>query len=174
MLRRNIIKLHNIALTLRCNPNLISLGQLYESKIIYHDNPIIMTLIRNGKVIIKAKRKRNLFKLNLIDPQKTITVINPFNNIKNHAIVIIKWKRPIYLISQSKRIQLWHQWLIYTSNTHLLRAAKLVDGIKLDDDKKYNLAEIFIDSNSFDISDDKEIHIQSKVETTLSNRNRYF
>lgn len=38
------IKLHNITLAPECDSNLISLGQLCEARIIYHDNPSVITL----------------------------------------------------------------------------------------------------------------------------------
>lgn len=41
----NNIKLYNITLSLGCDLNFISLGQLWEVGITYHDNPTIITLI---------------------------------------------------------------------------------------------------------------------------------
>ena len=46
-----LIKLHNVALALTCNSNLILLGQLRESGITYHDSPTAMTLMRKSEVI---------------------------------------------------------------------------------------------------------------------------
>lgn len=60
-----IIKLHNIALAPNCNINLISLGQFWESKITYHNKLMAMILMQKRKVIAYAKKKQNLFILNL-------------------------------------------------------------------------------------------------------------
>ncbi len=59
------IELHNVTLAPGYDLNLISLGQLRESGITYHNNPTTMTLIRHGKVIAHAKQSRNLFTLDL-------------------------------------------------------------------------------------------------------------
>ena len=57
----NNIELKNVALAPGCNSNLISLGQLRETGITYHDNPTAMTLMQQGRIIAHAKRTRNLF-----------------------------------------------------------------------------------------------------------------
>ena len=49
------IKLLDTALVPKCDSNLISLGQLRETGITFHDNPSHMTLIRHGVVIAQAK-----------------------------------------------------------------------------------------------------------------------
>lgn len=71
------IELHNIVLALGCNFNLILMGQICKSGILYHNNPTIMILMRNRKIIIEAKRERKLFMLNLIHSGKTMVIINP-------------------------------------------------------------------------------------------------
>lgn len=63
-----IVKFHNVALALNCDSNLILLGQLQENRITYHDNPMSMILIKNGKVVTKAKREQNLFILDFTTP----------------------------------------------------------------------------------------------------------
>lgn len=66
MLRANLIvaliisvfgfhELLDIALVPECDSNLISLGQLRETGITFHDNPSHMTLMRHGVVIVQAK-----------------------------------------------------------------------------------------------------------------------
>ena len=159
----NTIELHNVALIPGCNFNLISLGQLHESGITYHDNPMTMTLMRNGKVIAEAKREQNLFTLNLADPGKAMAVISPSDNIKHRAMAMTGRGHPTHLVSQSKRVQLWHRRLAHASNTRILRATKLVDGIKLDDDKEYDPAEILIDSDDSDTFDDEETRTQAEA-----------
>ena len=68
--------------------------------------------------------------------------------------------QPTHLVSQNKRIRLYHCWLAYISNTRVVKASKLVDGIDLDNNnKEYNPAEVFIDldnSNISELSDSNE------------------
>lgn len=87
------VELHNVALASNCDLNLISLGQLQESEITYHDNPMSMTLIRNGKVIVKAKRERNHFTLDFAVLNQAISA----------RLMVIRGKgRPIHLVSKNK------------------------------------------------------------------------
>ncbi len=59
-----------------------------------------------------------------------------------------------HLVSQNKRIRLWYRQLAHVNNARIVRASKLVDGISLDqDDREYNPAEVFIDSDDSDASD---------------------
>lgn len=92
MPRNNKIKLYNIALALECDFNLISFGQFYKNGIIYYNNLIAMTLIRNRKIIPKAKREQNFFILNLVYPKKAMEIISP----QSKAIILIK-QQPKYL-----------------------------------------------------------------------------
>lgn len=140
------IKLHNIALTPGYDSNLISLGYLHESKIIYHNNPAVMILMRNGKVIARAKRDQNLFTLNLAQPGKAMTVINK----KSKAMAITRWRQPTHLVSQNKCIRLWHYQLAHVSNARVVKASRLVDGINFDIGKEYNPTEVLVDSNDSD------------------------
>ncbi len=77
--------------------------------------------------------------------------------------------RPTHLVSQNKRIRLWHRRLVHISNARVVRVSKLVDGISLDqDDKEYNPAKVFIDSDDSDASDcsnQEESPIQLLVES---------
>ena len=50
------------------NLNLISLGQLQNSDIRFHDNPTTMTLTRGGNIIIYIKKSHNLFVLDIAMP----------------------------------------------------------------------------------------------------------
>lgn len=56
LINGNKIKVQNVALVLGCDSNLIFLGQLQKTGIIFYNDLTAMTLIRNGKVIIQAKR----------------------------------------------------------------------------------------------------------------------
>ena len=79
-------------------------------------------------------------------------------------MAITRRGRPTHLVSQNKHIRLWHRQLAYVSNARIVRVSKLVDGISLDqDDREYNLAEVFVDSddsNASDYSDQEESPIQ--------------
>lgn len=55
------MELHNVAFAPECDINLISLGQLQESKITYHDHPKMMILIKKRRAIAYAKKSQNLF-----------------------------------------------------------------------------------------------------------------
>ena len=70
------IELHNVALAPECDSNLISLSQLRESGITYHDNPSAMTLMRDDKTIAHAKRSHNLFTLDLAMPGQIMSAIS--------------------------------------------------------------------------------------------------
>lgn len=50
------IELQNVALAPKCDSNLIFLGQLWETKITFHDNPTAITSMKNRKIIAKTKR----------------------------------------------------------------------------------------------------------------------
>ena len=71
-----IIELHNVALAPGCDLNLISLGQLRESGITYHDDPSSMILMRGNKTIARAKRSHNLFTLDLAMPGQIMSAIS--------------------------------------------------------------------------------------------------
>ncbi len=62
--------------------------------------------------------------------------------------------RPTHLVSQNKRIRLWHRRLAHVNNARVVRAFKLVDGVDLGpDNKEYDPAEVFIDSDNSDNSE---------------------
>lgn len=138
----NNIKLHNVALISRCNSNLISLGQFCKSRIIYHDNLKAMILIRNKEVIAQAKKDWNLFIFDFAQPGKAITIV------RKKIMAIIGRGQPTHLVSQKKHIWLWHCQLVHVNNAYVVRISKLVDGIDLNMDKKYDLAEVLVDSNN--------------------------
>lgn len=72
-------------------------------------------------------------------------------------------------MSQYKQIYLWHQCLVYVKNTCIMRAAKLIDGINLNIEKKeYNPAKVIIGSNNSDMSNsniDHNSHINNLLNT---------
>ena len=147
------IELQNVALAPGCDSNLIFLGQLRETGITFYDNLTVMTLMRNGKIIAQAKRDQNLFTLEFAQLGKAIATIKTVS-ILPKAMAIQRRGQPTHHVSQNKRIRLWYRQLGNISNGRVVRASKLVDGIQLghDDDKKYDLAEVFIDSDDSDAS----------------------
>lgn len=113
--------------------------------------------MRNRKVIAKAKRNQNLFTLELVYPRRAIAMTMQPKIIttagRAQAIAIIGQRQSTHLVSQNKRICLGHRRLTYVSNTCIVKAAKLIDGINLEqEDKEYNLVEVFVDSDNFDKS----------------------
>lgn len=76
--------------------------------------------------------------------------------------------RSTYLVSQSKRIWLWYRRLVYVSNTRVLRTAKLVKGIKLDDNKEYDPAKILVDLDDFNVYDNKKTRKQAKARAIIT------
>ena len=152
------IELQNVTLALGCDSNLISLGQLRESGITYHNDPDSMTLMKNGSIIARAKRNHNLFTLDLAMPGQIMSAIS-------RAMAITGRGRPTHLVSLNKHIRLWHWRLAYASNARVVRASKLVDGIDLGPEKKYNLAKVLIDSKE---SDANKIGDQPQSMTNLT------
>lgn len=51
----------NIAYTLKCNSNLILLGQFQESDILYHDHPNSIILKQKRGILEAADKYKNLF-----------------------------------------------------------------------------------------------------------------
>lgn len=101
--------------------------------------------MKNGEVIARAKRDQNLFIFDLAQPRRAMTIVK--NRPK--AMAITGKGRTTYLVSQNKRIQLWHRQLEHIRKARVVRASKLVDGIDLDmKNKEYNLAEVLFDSDN--------------------------
>lgn len=159
----NTIELQNVALAPDYDLNLISLGQLWESGITYHNNPSIMTLMRNGEIIALARREKNLFVLDLAHSGRAMAIIS------QKAIATTGRGWPIHLVSQNKWIRLCHWCLVYVSNARVVRAAKLIDGINFNiEDKGYDPVEVTIDSDDSDMSDpdaDSDPHINGLPNT---------
>ena len=162
------IELHNVALAPGCDLNLISLGQLRESRITYHDNPAVITLMKDGKVIAHARKNQNLFTLKLAQPGRAMATIKTVS-IQLKTMAITGGGRPTHLVSQNKRIHLWHRRLAHISNACIVRAFKLVDGINLDNNsKEYNLAEVLIDSDNSDMSELSDSDKKSLIQHLLT------
>lgn len=153
----NKIDLQNVVLASRYDSNLISLNQLRETGITFHNNPTAMTLMTHRKVIAQAKRDQNLFTLELAHHGRAMAVtIQPkvmAITRQAHEIAITGQEWPTHLVSQNKRIRLWYRRLVHASNAWVVRASKLFDGINLRLEKEYNLAEVFVDSEELDADD---------------------
>lgn len=138
------IKLLDTALVPECNSNLISLGQLRETGIRFHDNPSHMMLIRHGVVIAQAKRHRNFFILDRAIPEIVMKV-------RNLAMATGRG-RPTHLVSKNKKVRIWHRRLGHASNARVINAFKLVDGIDIKANE-YDPTKVFIDSDTEDDDD---------------------
>ena len=112
------LTLCNVAYALECDSNLISLGQLQETGILYHDHPKCIVLKQEGSIIGSATRRKNLFVLNTQLPL-------------GKAILVKERGRPTYLLSKNPQIRLWHQQLGQASNARVIETSKLVNGIDI-------------------------------------------
>ncbi len=146
-LKTGRIDLQNVALASECDSNLISLSQLRESGITFHDNPTSMALMKDGKIIAHAKRSRNLFILELAIPGKVMQVSNAINTPSqtNRSMAMRGRGRATHLVRKNRRIRIWHRRLGHASNARVIRAASLVDGIDIHG-AKYDPIEVFVDS----------------------------
>lgn len=122
-----IITINNVTYRPRCNPNLISLGQLRESGITYHDHPDRMILKQGGNIIGSASKQRNLFTLDTKSTEK--------------AMIVQGRGRPTYFQSQNPKTRLWHRRFGHASNARIIQASKLVDGIDLNEEEPTNANE---------------------------------
>lgn len=85
--------LSNVAFALRCNTNLISLGQLKKAGILYNYHLESIILKKAGNIIGLVQRKKNLFVLDL-------------KNNANRIIIAQKRSRPTYLLSKDLEMRL--------------------------------------------------------------------
>lgn len=146
------IELLDTALVPECDSNLISLGQLQETSITFHDNPSHMTLIRHGVIIAQAKRHQNLFILDRAIPKTVMKV-------RNLAMATGKG-RPTHLVSKNKKVRIWHRRLGHASNARVIRVSKLVDGINIENNE-YDPTKVFIDSDTENNDDTSDTPIVS-------------
>lgn len=163
-LKSRRIDLQNIALASKCDFNSISLGQLRETGISFHDNPMSMALINDGEIIAHAKRSRNLFILNLATPGKVMKVSQKVNThlvdntsqSTNQTMALRGRDRPTHLIRKNRKIRIWHRRVEHVSNTRVIRAStSLVNGIDLQQ-AKYNPSEVFIDLDKSEYDTDED------------------
>lgn len=107
----------NVAYAPKCDSNLISLGQLRKSGILYHDHPDSMVLKQGGSTLGIANRHKNLF-------------IHETDS-KAKAMLMKRRGRPTYLLSKNPQIRLGHRQLGYASNARVVEASKLTKGIDI-------------------------------------------
>lgn len=145
-LKTRQIDLQNVALASKCNSNLISLGQLRETGITFHDNPTSIALMKDGKVIAHAKKSQNLFIFDFATPGKAMKISHKVNTAKQiYQTMALRGRgQATHLVSKNRRIRIWHCQLGHASNARVIRAATLVNGIKLQK-AKYDLFEVFVD-----------------------------
>ena len=108
----------NVAYAPECNSNLISLGQLRETGILYHNYPEYIVLKQRGNVIGVATRKKNLFVLDT-------------RSLSDKVMLVKGRGRPTYLLSKNPQIKLWHHRLGHALNARVIKASKLTNGIDI-------------------------------------------
>lgn len=109
--------------------------------------------MKNRKVIAYAKKNHNLFILKLVQPERTMVTIKIVSIQLVRVMTMIGQGQPTHLISQNKHICFWHYCLIYISNTWVVRASRLTNGIDLDiENKEYNPIEVLIKSDESGIA----------------------
>lgn len=88
---KTTITLLNIIYTPKCNSNLISLGQLRKSGILYHNHPNFMILKQKRSTLRVANKYKNLFILE--------------TGLKAKAMLVKERDRPTYLLRAKSRQQ---------------------------------------------------------------------
>ena len=160
---RASIKLEEVAFVPKCESNLISLGQLRDNRITYHDKDSSMLLMQDGVPIAQARRDRNLLVLDFATPKKVMqTNVAIVTNvaINKHAMMKTGQGRLKHLVSRSKKVRIWHRKFRHASNARIVRASKLLAGIG-EFGTTYDPAEIYSDSETSepeDVNDEPESH----------------
>ena len=134
------IKLERVAYAPKCDSNLISLGQLRDSKITFVNNADVMTLLQGISSIANVRRDQNLFILDLVTPGKVMKATNA------KAMTIVDQSCLIDLVSKNKQVRVWHRRLGHASNVRVIRASKLLFDMG-NFNTKYDPSEIYSDSD---------------------------
>lgn len=143
--------LSNLAYALRCNSNLISLGQLCKTGISYHDYHKYMILKQRRSIIRLAINRKNLFALN------TCTLLG-------RAMLYKRRGRPTYLLNKNPQIRLWQQRLGHISNTRVLKTSKLIDKINIMVEEDREKEQPF--SSDFEIKNENKSSESSSISNT--------
>lgn len=113
--KKKTITLLNIAYTPKWDSNLILFGQLRKLKISYYDRPDSMIFRKKGSTLGIANRYKNLFVLET-----------------SQKVILVRGKGcSTHFFSPKPHIRLWHHCLSHASNTRVMQASKLADGIDL-------------------------------------------
>ena len=140
----------NIAYIPKYDSNLISLGQLRESRILYHDHPDSIILKQGGSHIGLAMRNKNLFIL----------------ETKSEKAMLVRGRdRPTYLLSPDLQTRLWHRRLGHASNARVAQASKLVDGINLGEASR-QIDESYSSDSELNNNSDKDIDTCTPIHKT--------
>lgn len=149
------IRLEGVAYAPECDSNLISLGQLRESKITYVNNPNAMTLMQGGQAIAHARRDRNLFILDLVSSNKVMQAAQPQKSIQPSRAMAIQGRgSSTHLVSKNKRVRIWHRRFGHASNARVIRASRLLIGMG-NFDVEYDSAEVYSDSEESEPEDER-------------------
>ena len=122
---RELIRIENVVYVPKCDSNLLSLGQLRQSGITYHDDNHEMTLRRDGKTIARALRVGNLYILDTTRTGMTLTV-----NDRG---------RPTYLCGPTAELDLWHRRFAHAGVVRIKQASQMTTGLNLNPSTKTSL-----------------------------------
>ena len=112
-----------------------------------------MVLKQEGSVIESVTKRKNLFVLD--------TQAQP-----GRAMLSKGKDRPTYLLSKNPQIRLWHQRLGHASNTRVVEAFKLTDGIDITIEKSEQIQEEPFSSDSEVDNKDKNSELSTTSNTS--------
>lgn len=141
------IRFQGVAYAPECDSNLISLGQLCDSKVTYVGNAGAMALMQGGQRTAHARRDRNLFIFDLATPNKVMQATR-----RSKAMMTQGRERPTHLVSKNKRVRIWHRRFGHASNARVIRASRLLTGMG-NFNAEYDPTEIYSDSKESESED---------------------
>ncbi|KAA6418031.1 MAG: hypothetical protein FRX49_12031 [Trebouxia sp. A1-2] len=107
-------QIKDVALIPQATTNLISLGQLQQSGISYHDEGTKMTLKKKDRTVASAQRIGNLYILDII----------------NNTAMAVRG-RPSFLCAPTKELQLWHRRLAHSGIVRVKHASRITTGMDI-------------------------------------------
>ena len=108
------VQIKDVTLIPQATTNLISLKQLQQSSISYHDEGTKMTLKKKDRTVVSAQWISNLYILNIIN---------------NTAMAVWGW--PSFLCAPTKELQLWHHWLAHSEIVWVKHASWITTGMDI-------------------------------------------
>lgn len=99
-----------------------------------------------------ATRKKNFFSLDIC-------------TLPGKAMLSKKRAKPTYLLSKNSQIRLYYPQLEYASNTRVMKASKVIDGIDIIIKDGQQMQEKLFSSNSKDKNKDKNAELSPTCDT---------